>query len=533
MTSQDLGCGQVVILAGGMGTRLAAATGGLPKALVPVCGRSVLDRQLSLARAYGVERALLLLGHAADQVIEWARPQPIPGMQIEWIVEAEPLGNGGAVLQALTRLESRFLVFFADQLMDFDVGRFVRHHATTGNDVTVVVHPNDHPHDSDLLEVDDAGRVTALHRPPHPADRHLRNVVNAATYVLERSSLETVADESTRRVDLARDLLPRMIATGVRVGAYHSREYLKDMGTPERLAKVERDLASGVVARRLSTNPMPAILLDRDGTVNVEVGRITRPDDLQLIEGIGDAINKAHGAGYLVAVVTNQPVIARGDVTFTQLDAIHGRMEMLLAESRAFVDGIYVCPHHPDGGFPGEVAELKGPCDCRKPATGLVQRAVADLGLDQDASWLIGDTTSDVQCAVSAGLFPVLVDSGHGGSDSRHPVDAALRFPNAPAAIAFIVHQFPQVWERCVAAVSALAAGGRIMVRAGEIALAENAGRLVAEAVRRRGLTCRRGTVGGGSSAQVDDGGIEITTEIASHIEHGEIEIIPSSPVTT
>jgi histidinol-phosphate phosphatase family protein len=322
-------------------------------------------------------------------------------------------------------------------------------------------------------------------------ERPLRNVVNAATYVLERSSLERVAADAPRRCDLARDLVPRMIATGVRVGAYRSREYLKDMGTPERLAKVEHDLAVGTVARRLASQVMPAILLDRDGTVNVEVGRITRPDDLALIQGIGPAITRAHDAGYLVGVVTNQPVVARGDVSVAELDAIHGRMEMLLAETRSFVDGIYVCPHHPDRGFPGEVATLKGPCGCRKPATGLVEQAAADLNLDLTRTWLIGDTTSDVQCASSAGLFAVLVGTGHAGADARFSVDKALRFADASAAIAFIVGEFPELWPRCEAAAAAAEVGGRIEVRADDLQATQNVARLVAEAVRRRAVPVR------------------------------------------
>lgn len=510
MTMDASRCGQVVVLAGGMGTRLAAATGGLPKALVPVSGRSVLERQLILARDHGVDRALLLLGHGADRIIDWVRQQPVDGLAIDWSVESEPLGNGGALLQTIALLESRFLVFFADQLMDFDVRRFVAHHAASGNEVSVVVHPNDHPHDSDLLEVDDTGRVTALHRPPHAPERPLRNVVNAATYVLERRSLEAIVADAPRRVDLARDLLPRMIVAGIRVGAYRSREYLKDMGTPERLAKVERDLESGVVARRLAGRPMPAILLDRDGTVNVEVGRITRPDDLALIPGIGAAINLAHAGGYLVGVVTNQPVVARGDVTFAQLDAIHGRMEMLLAESRAFVDGIYVCPHHPDRGFPGEVADLKGPCDCRKPATGLVEQAAADLELDLPRSWLVGDTTSDVHCARAAGLFSVLVGTGHAGADARFPAAAALRFPDAPTAIEFIVGRFPGLWGRITATAASVTSGARIVVKAADADEAANTARLVAEAVRRRGLPVRLD----GDAPETDRGCVEVVVDV-------------------
>lgn len=534
MTLHDPACSQVVILAGGMGTRLATATGGLPKALVPVCGQSVLARQLSLARENGVERALLLLGHGADRILDWVRAQPSLGLSIDWVVESEPLGNGGALIDALDRLESRFLVFFADQLMDFDVRRFVSHHAAVGNEVTVVVHPNDHPHDSDLLEVDDAGRVTCLHRPPHPVERPLRNVVNAATYVLERRSLEVVATGAPRRVDLARDLLPRMIASGVRIGAYRSREYLKDMGTPERLAKVEHDLAAGTVARRFATNPMPAILLDRDGTMNVEVGRITRPEDLELIHGVAAAVNLAHGAGYLVGVVTNQPIIARGDVTLAELDAIHGKMEMLLAEERAYVDGIYVCPHHPDRGFPGEIAALKGPCGCRKPATGLVDQAVMELNLDKSMSWLIGDTTSDVKCAVDAELFSALVETGHGGGDERFSTLSALRFPDAPAAIRFIVESFPAIWQRCVEAVASAVPGTRISVRGRDREAARNLARLVAAAVRRRSLAAvlrlddgADAANSGGSSSPVS---VEVVLDVHPTSPAEPVQIVSSYP---
>jgi histidinol-phosphate phosphatase family protein len=479
---------QLVVLAGGMGTRLAAVTGGLPKALVPVGGKPVVELQVELAVRYGIERVLLLLGHGAEDVVAWTRTWAGPRVDFSWQIEQQPRGTGGAILDALRHLDERFVLFFADQLLDFDVGRLAEHHAAAANDVTVVVHPNDHPHDSDLLAVDAAGRVTALHRPPH-AGKLIRNVVNAATYVIDRRSLEPLRVPEGVRADLARDLLPQMIASGTQVGAYRSREYLKDMGTPERLAKVEADLASGVVAGRRAERPMPAILLDRDGTINVERGRITRPDDIELIAGVADSIKRAHAKGHLVAVVTNQPVVARGDCTFEELDAIHARLEMLLADSRAYVDAIYVCPHHPDRGFAGEVSNLKGPCRCRKPATGLVDDAARDLNLDISATWLIGDSSSDVACALEAGLIPAVVSTGHGGNDGRHSTELALRFPTAADAIDFAIEDFPAVWQRCLAAVSDCNDGASIQAIGDSPEAADNVARLLALAAMRLGKT--------------------------------------------
>lgn len=477
---------QLVVLAGGMGTRLAAVTGGLPKALVPVAGKPVLERQVELAVRHGIERVLLLLGHGADDVVAWTQTWASPGVHFSWEIEREPRGTGGALVDALHALDERFVLFFADQLLDFDVGRLVEHHVAAANDVTVVVHPNDHPHDSDVLEVDRDRRVTALHRPPH-GGRLVRNVVNAATYVIDRHSLESFVMPPGAKSDLARDMLPTMIARGTRVGAYRSREYLKDMGTPERLAKVEADLASGIVASRRADRPMPGILLDRDGTVNVEKGRITRPDEIELTAGIAAAIKQAHAAGYLAAIVTNQPVVARGDCTFAELDEIHGRLEMLLAESHAYVDGIYVCPHHPDRGFEGEVPELKGPCRCRKPNTGLIDDAAQELNLDLARTWLIGDSSTDVACALAAGLFPVLVSTGHAGRDARHATDAALRFSSAAAAIAFIVDEFPALWPRCQAAMQGATAKTTVTAYAVSAEMADNVARLAAIAAARAG----------------------------------------------
>jgi len=121
-------------------------------------------------------------------------------------------------------------------------------------------------------------------------------------------------------------------------------------------------------------------------------------------------------------VVTNQPVIAKGWTTEAELQNIHNKLETLLGTEHAFLDRIYFCPHHPDGGFPGERAALKIRCECRKPGIGMIQNAVADLNIDLGQSWLIGDTTTDIQTAANAGLRSILIGTGSGGKDAKHPV---------------------------------------------------------------------------------------------------------------
>lgn len=183
----------------------------------------------------------------------------------------------------------------------------------------------------------------------------------------------------------------------------------------------------------------PAIFLDRDGTLNVEKGGIRRPQELELIPGVADALIALREAGFCLVVVTNQSIIARGEASESDLAAVHHRLETELGNAGAYLDGIYVCPHHPDRGFPGERVELKIACDCRKPAIGLVERARSDLGIDLSASWMIGDQTRDVEMARRAGLSSILLLTGAAGRDGQFQCAADYVAPDLRRAVAVIL----------------------------------------------------------------------------------------------
>lgn len=143
----------------------------------------------------------------------------------------------------------------------------------------------------------------------------------------------------------------------------------------------------------------PAIFLDRDGTLNFDYGWITSPSKIELLPGAGEAVRAINDAGYLAVLITNQPVIARGECTIAELDQIHEKLKALLAEAGAHLDAIYYCPHHPDLGIAGERPEYKIRCDCRKPAPGLLESASRDLKIDVERSWMIGDSERDLGAA--------------------------------------------------------------------------------------------------------------------------------------
>jgi len=455
----------VAILAGGQGTRLRQRAGNLPKPMVPLAGRPILDYQLDLCRTHGCRRVLLLVHYGHEAIRSHVGDGSRYGLSVDYAVETTPRGTAGALRDALPRLAPTFMVLYGDTFLDVDLRRMRDAHADRQADATLFVHPNDHPQDSDLVELADTGFVTALHPYPHPEGAEYGNLVNAALYVMRRDGLEALIPQDGK-ADLARHLFPQMLKAGSRLLAYVSPEYIKDAGTPDRLDRIAADVKAGVPDRLSARGLRSAVFLDRDGTLNKEVEWISRPEQLVLLPGAAEAVQRLNRAGYLSVVVTNQSVIARGDVTMGGLETIHNRLARQLGDAGAYLDRIYVCPHHPDRGFPGEVVELKIKCDCRKPGTAMVDEACRDLQIGRQTSWMVGDTTSDMETGRRAGLRTVLVRTGHAGQDGRFSFRPDYVVPDLGAAVTWILAGHPAMRRR-MALVADAALEGRLVVIGG------------------------------------------------------------------
>ena len=478
---------QVAILAGGKGTRLEAALGGLPKPMAPIAGKPVLEHQIELARAHGFDDVVLFVHHKAEIIQNYFGDGAKWGVRISYVIEKEPLGTAGSLLSGLDQLADQFMVFYADTLVYFDLSAMARKHLALGADATLFVHPNDHPHDSDLVEIDDQGWVTAFHPYPHPEGSFHRNLVNAALYVFEKKCLASWTTP-VRKLDFGKDVLPGLLRAGARIFGYRARGYIKDMGTPERLARVNHDLASGMVAKKGSSAASGVVFLDRDGTINVEVNRVTRPEQFVLLPGVPAAVKELNRAAVPVIVITNQPVVARGECTEPELRGIHDKMDTLLGAEGAYINDLYYCPHHPDKGFAGERADLKIECACRKPAIGLIERAAADWKIDLGQSWYIGDTTTDLRTARNAGIRSILVRTGHQGADGKYAERPDYEFFTLNEAVDFILKDHARLLAMARDVAGSVGPGDRIAVaglaRCGKSLVAS----LLAEALRERKL---------------------------------------------
>ena len=404
---------KTVIMAGGKGTRISTVRSDLPKPMIPVCGKPVLEWQIENLKASGLTDIVLVIGHLGDAIKDYFGDGSRWDVKISYFIETQPLGTAGALFR-MPELQEDFLLMSGDVMLDVDFNRFIRFHKEHNALASLTVHPNNHPFDSSLIVTEilparDGGMPLYTNRVVkwmNKEDERLyyRNIVNAGIEMISPQLLDDARAKIAclDKVDLDRDVLKPGIGSG-RIFAYETSEYIKDMGTPERLNEVESDLMSGKIAAHNLSVKQKAIFLDRDGTINKTSGFLRDVNDFELIDGVAEAIRLINKSGYLAVVVTNQPVIARGECSFERLQEIHNKMETLLGKEGAFIDGLFLCPHHTDKGFEGERIEYKIDCDCRKPKVGLFLQAQQTLNIDLSQSYMVGDSGIDVKAAENAG----------------------------------------------------------------------------------------------------------------------------------
>ena len=397
---------KVVIMAGGKGTRIASVNSEVPKPMIEILGKPILEHQVEVLKKQGFNDYIFVIGHLGHVIKDYFGDGSKFGISIEYIVEEEPLGTAGALYFLKDKIEEDFVLLNGDIIFDVDINRFYKYHKDHNGLATILVHPNNHPFDSSLIEVNNDGMVIDwINKEAERVWYH--NLVNAGIHILSVKVLDRFIE--AKKTDLDRDILKPMIMEK-QLFAYSSPEYIKDMGTPKRYDEVISDIKTGKVDNKCLVNKQKAVFLDRDGTINKYVGFLRKLDDFELLDGVSKAIKKINESGYLVIVVTNQPVVARGEVTVDELDGIHKKMETLLGQDGAYIDGLYICPHHPDSGFDGEIKELKIECECRKPKPGMILKAAKDFNIDLSNSYMIGDSENDIKAGMAAGCKTRKVD---------------------------------------------------------------------------------------------------------------------------
>lgn len=404
-------------MAGGKGTRISSVNSDVPKPMILISGKPILEYIIESLKNQGYIDLIIVIGHLGNIIQDYfgdgSKISPTTGesfgVKIEYVVEQEPLGTAGALYFLKDKLTQDFLLINGDIIFDVDIKRFYDVHKKKNGLATLFTHPNSHPYDSGIIVANKDGLVNNW---LHKEEKRLwyQNRVNAGIHMISKDIFDPSIGlfQELKKLDLDRDVLKPLISSG-KLYIYDSPEYVKDMGTPERYYAVMQDIKVGKVQAKNLQNKQKAIFLDRDGTINKYVGFLTGIEQFELLPGVCEAIKRINDSGQLAIIVTNQPVIARGEVSLEELQQIHNKMETLLGEHGAYIDAIYFCPHHPDKGYSGEIEELKINCECRKPKTGMLTQAAKEFNIDLSQSWMIGDSESDIIVGNNMGCKTALI----------------------------------------------------------------------------------------------------------------------------
>jgi histidinol-phosphate phosphatase family protein len=430
------------ILAGGKGTRFKEVTKDvLPKPMVNIAGKPILQYQIEFLARNNINKVIISVGYKAEIIKDYFKEGKQFGVSIIYSEESKALGTAGAFKYAESLFnkerEENILVIYGDIIFDIDLERMLNFHKCHNGLGTLFVHPNDHPYDSDLLEINQDDRVIKFINKPHPKELIYQNLVNAGLYILKSEILHYIPCK--QKLDFEKDIFPKIIDKKKYLYAYNSPEYLKDMGTPDRYNKVKDDILNGKVHRKNLKNKQKVVFLDRDGVINKEVDLLYKPEQLKLISGVEEAIKQLNSSDYLVVITTNQPVVARGFCTEEGVREIHKKLETLLSRQGAYTDRIYYCPHHPDKGYPEENEKYKIKCNCRKPKIGMFLQAEKDLNISKEESFMIGDTTTDIQTGKNYGIRTILVKTGYKGLDKKFSVKPDYIFQDLKEAVDFLL----------------------------------------------------------------------------------------------
>lgn len=413
---------KIVIMAGGKGTRISSIAKDIPKPMIRIQNKPILEHEIECLKKQGFTDIIITVGHLGNVIVDYfgdgSKISDVTGksfgVNIDYYFEDYPLGNAGALFKFKDKLTEDFILLNGDVMFDIDFNRFVNYHRQTGGLVTLFTHPNNHPYDSSLIISNNDGSVCQWLAKEDKKPLHYKNRVNAGLHIINPQILNVNMD--SERVDLDRQILKPLAGSG-KMFCYDSPEYVRDMGTPGRYYSVSIDFILGRIESKNLKHKQKAIFLDRDGTINKYVGFLNDIKEFELIDGVAKAIRKINDLGYLAIVVTNQPVVSRGEATLEEINEIHNKMETLLGLEGAYVDAIYFCPHHPHRGYEGEIKELKIECDCRKPKPGMLLKAAEDFNIDLKSSWMVGDSERDILTGHSSGCKTALIGVEDYGQD--------------------------------------------------------------------------------------------------------------------
>ena len=382
----------ILILAGGENKRIKSITN-KQKAFLKINNKTIISRQIDQLKKIN-KKIYVSIKHDDNFIVNSLKKNN--QAKFVFLKEKKKLGTAGC-LEILNNYKiNDILVVYSDILFNIDINKFIEFHKKKKSDLTLFAHPNDHPYDSDLIEVDKNSKIIKFYKKPHKK-KYIGNLCLSGIYIINKKLIKKI--KKNKFQDFSKDFFPKIIEERKKVYAYISREYAKDIGTPQRFKSGIKDFNSIKFKKGNINSKIPAVFLDKDGVINKDKYNFKYQNPLNFINGCFDAIKKINKNGFLSVIVTNQPAVAKGFITIEKLEYDFKKLETILGINGCYVDKIYYCPCHPLKGFKGELKKYKRYCSWRKPNNGMLLKAIEDLNIDKSKSFMIGDTLNDLEAA--------------------------------------------------------------------------------------------------------------------------------------
>lgn len=398
---------QVVVLMGGLGTRLKNQTKSCPKPLLEVCGKPFFQYQLDLLRLAGFRKFLFCAGYRAEMIEAYFGDGSRFGVEISYSYDGEMLlGTGGAVRNALSLLEEDFLLIYGDSFMDINyfevIVRYMQGIQVGKKALMTVMHNNNRF---------DRSNVICKNGEIYLYDKELwepnMEYIDYGVNVFRRELFEEYSPREAFDLSVLQNKLSRQKA----LACCEVEQRFYEIGTTASLKQF-----SDYVQRRWQT-PNKAIFLDRDGVINEivwneDAEQLDSPlkrGQFRLLPGVLEALTTIQEKGYLLFVVTNQPAAAKGKTTYAELCTINHMFIQHMQECGVRIADVAMCPHYRQAAPQSKELYLVRTCECRKPQTGLIRQIAEKYAIDMDHSWMVGDSFTDISCGQRAGLHTAFI----------------------------------------------------------------------------------------------------------------------------
>ena len=400
---EDL-CGdiQVIVLMGGAGTRLGELTRETPKPMIKIHDKPFFEYQLMLMKEAGFRKFLFCTGYHSDDIKIYFGNGEKFGVEINYSFDGPTLrGTCGAVVNALPLLEDKFMLIYGDSFMDVNyfgiVIKFLEG-MKHGRPALMTVIENHNKWDKSNVLYD--GGDTLLY------DKKIQlpemNYIDYGISMFAKSIFSEL--DNNYSGDLA--LIQNKLSVEHKLSAFEVYNRFYEIGTPSSLEEFTR-----YAYKRFMSNNR-AVFLDRDGVINKivwnedieQLDSPMRPEELELLPKVTEALKILESKGYLLFIVTNQPGAAKGKTSYLTLCRVNDKLIRLIQSEGINIAGIELCPHHPTGSENSDEKFLIHKCTCRKPGTGMIDSLCAKFSIDRKNSWMIGDSATDVICGKNAGV---------------------------------------------------------------------------------------------------------------------------------